>query len=84
TEDIDGSEQYRAVVVDLLSGQSTELATHVDSGVLLSPDGKMAYLVSKEMRTQRPHQILRISTESSAKTVVWHEYKSDWLLSFYR
>ncbi|PLX65406.1 MAG: peptidase S9 [Vibrio alginolyticus] len=84
TEDIDGSEQYRAVVVDLLSGQSTELATHVDSGVLLSPDGKMAYLVSKEMRTQRPHQILRISTESLAKTVVWHEYKSDWLLSFYR
>ncbi|EGQ8312272.1 S9 family peptidase [Vibrio parahaemolyticus] len=84
TEDIDGSEQYHAVVVDLLSGQSTELATHVDSGVLLSPDGKMAYLVSKEMRTQRPHQILRISTESLAKTVVWHEYKSDWLLSFYR
>ncbi|ENE9526062.1 S9 family peptidase [Vibrio parahaemolyticus] len=84
TEDIDGSEQYRAVVVDLLSGQSSELATHVDSGALLSQNGKMAYLVAKDKRTQRPHQILRISTESLAKTVVWNEYKSDWLLSFYR
>ncbi|EJB8444436.1 S9 family peptidase [Vibrio parahaemolyticus] len=84
TEDIDGSEQYRAVVVDLLSGQSSELATHVDSGALLSQNGKMAYLVVKDKRTQRPHQILRISTESLAKTVVWNEYKSDWLLSFYR
>lgn len=44
----------------------------------------MAYLVAKDKRTQRPHQILRISTESLAKTVVWNEYKSDWLLSFYR
>ncbi|EJG0103344.1 S9 family peptidase [Vibrio parahaemolyticus] len=84
TEDIDGSEQYRAVVVDLLSGQSSELATHVDSGALLSQNGKMAYLVAKDKRTQRPHQILRISTESLAKTVIWNEYKSDWLLSFYR
>ncbi|EIT7124730.1 TPA: S9 family peptidase [Vibrio parahaemolyticus] len=84
TEDIDGSEHYRAVVVDLLSGQSSELATHVDSGALLSQNGKMAYLVAKDKRTQRPHQILRISTESLAKTVVWNEYKSDWLLSFYR
>ncbi|EJL7849290.1 S9 family peptidase [Vibrio parahaemolyticus] len=84
TEDIDGSEQYRAVVVDLLSGQSSELATHVDSGALLSQNGKMAYLVAKDKRTQRPHQILRISTESLAKTVVWNEFKSDWLLSFYR
>ncbi|MCF9124719.1 S9 family peptidase [Vibrio parahaemolyticus] len=84
TEDIDGSEQYHAVVVDLLSGQSAELATHVDSGALLSQNGKMAYLVAKDKRTQRPHQILRISTESLAKTVIWNEYKSDWLLSFYR
>ncbi len=84
TEDIDGSEQYRAVVVDLLSGQSSELATHVDSGALLSQNGKMAYLVAKDKRTQRPHQILRISTESLSKTVIWNEYKSDWLLSFYR
>ncbi|MGI2961178.1 prolyl oligopeptidase family serine peptidase, partial [Vibrio alginolyticus] len=71
-------------VVDLLSGQSSELATHVDSGALLSQNGKMAYLVAKDKRTQRPHQILRISTESLAKTVVWNEYKSDWLISFYR
>ncbi|MCV6069382.1 hypothetical protein OFP26_27765, partial [Escherichia coli] len=69
---------------DLLSGQSTELATHVDSGVLLSPNGKVAFLVAKEKRTQRPHQILSISTESLAKTVLWNEPKSDWLLSFYR
>ncbi|WP_061008261.1 prolyl oligopeptidase family serine peptidase [Vibrio sp. CUB2] len=83
TEDIDGSEQYRAVLVDLKSGAARELISNIDNGVLLSPNGKFAFAVSKEARTQRPYQIVRINTQTNEQKVLWQEDKTDWLMSFY-
>lgn len=83
TEDIDGSEQYRAVWVDLKSGAARELISNIDNGVLLSPNGKFAFAVSKEAKTQRPYQIVRINTQTNEQKVLWQEDKTDWLMSFY-
>lgn len=83
TEDIDGSEQYRAVLVDLKSGAVRELISNIDNGVLLSPNGKFAFAVSKEAKTQRPYQIVRINTQTNEQKVLWQEDKTDWLMSFY-
>ena len=83
TEDIDGSEQYRAVLVDLKSGAARELISNIDNGVLLSPNGKFAFAVSKEAKTQRPYQIVRINTQTNEQKVLWQEDKTDWLISFY-
>ena len=83
TEDIDGSEQYRAVWVDLKSGAARELISNIDNGVLLSPNGKFAFAVSKEAKTQRPYQIVRINTQTNEQKVLWLEDKTDWLMSFY-
>ncbi|WP_264406981.1 prolyl oligopeptidase family serine peptidase [Vibrio owensii] len=83
TEDIDGSEQYRAVLVDLKSGAARELISNIDNGVLLSPNGKFAFAVSKEAKTQRPYQIVRINTQTNEQKVLWQEDKTDWLMSFY-
>lgn len=83
TEDIDGSEQYRAVLVDLKSGAARELISDIDNGVLLSPNGKFAFAVSKEVKTQRPYQIVRINTQTNEQKVLWQEDKTDWLMSFY-
>ncbi|MGI9915807.1 prolyl oligopeptidase family serine peptidase [Vibrio owensii] len=83
TEDIDGSEQYRAVGVDLKSGAARELISNIDNGVLLSPNGKFAFAVSKEAKTQRPYQIVRINTQTNEQKVLWLEDKTDWLMSFY-
>lgn len=83
TEDIDGSEQYRAVLVDLKSGTARELISNIDNGVLLSPNGKFAFAVSKEAKTQRPYQIVRINTQTNEQKVLWQEDKTDWLMSFY-
>ncbi|WP_394157147.1 prolyl oligopeptidase family serine peptidase [Vibrio campbellii] len=83
TEDIDGSEQYRAVLVELNNGRVHELISNVDNGVLLSPNGKFAFVVSKEAKTQRPYQIVRINTQTNEQKVLWQEDKTDWLMSFY-
>lgn len=83
TEDIDGSEQYRAVLVDLKSGAARELISNIDNGVLRSPNGKFAFAVSKEAKTQRPYQIVRINTQTNEQKVLWQEDKTDWLMSFY-
>ncbi|WP_051118539.1 prolyl oligopeptidase family serine peptidase [Vibrio campbellii] len=83
TEDIDGSEQYRAVLVDLKSGVARELISNIDNGVLLSPNGKFAFVVSKEAKTQRPYQIVRINTQTNEQKVLWQEDKTDWLMSIY-
>ncbi|HDM8224031.1 TPA: S9 family peptidase [Vibrio campbellii] len=83
TEDIDGSEQYRAVLVDLKSGAARELISNIDNGVLLSPNAKFALVVSKEAKTQRPYQIVRINTQTNEQKVLWQEDKTDWLMSFY-
>lgn len=83
TEDIDGSEQYRAVLVDLKSSAVRELISNIDNGVLLSPNGKFAFAVSKEAKTQRPYQIVRINTQTNEQKVLWQEDKTDWLMSFY-
>ncbi|MCR9942247.1 prolyl oligopeptidase family serine peptidase [Vibrio owensii] len=83
TEDIDGSEQYSAVLVDLKSGAVRELISNIDNGVLLSPNGKFAFAVSKEAKTQRPYQIVRINTQTNEQKVLWQEDKTDWLMSFY-
>ncbi|MHB9957419.1 prolyl oligopeptidase family serine peptidase [Vibrio campbellii] len=83
TEDIDGSEQYRAVLVELNNGRVHELISNVDNGVLLSPNGKFAFVVSKEAKTQRPYQIVRINTQTNQQKVLWQEDKTDWLMSFY-
>lgn len=83
TEDIDGSEQYRAVLVDLKSGAVRELISNIDNGVLLSPNGKFAFAVSKEAKTQRPYQIVRINIQTNEQKVLWQEDKTDWLMSFY-
>ena len=83
TEDIDGSEQYRAVLVDLKSGAARELISNIDNGVLLSPNGKFAFAVSKEAKTQRPYQIVRINTQTNEQKVLWQEDKTDWLMSLY-
>ncbi|WP_039987559.1 prolyl oligopeptidase family serine peptidase [Vibrio owensii] len=83
TEDIDGSEQYRAVWVDLKSGAARELISNIDNGVLLSSNGKFAFVVSKEAKTQRPYQIVRINTQTNEQKVLWQEDKTDWLMSFY-
>lgn len=83
TEDIDGSEQYRAVLVDLKSGAVRELISNIDNGILLSPNGKFAFVVSKEAKTQRPYQIVRINTQTNEQKVFWQEDKTDWLMSFY-
>ncbi len=83
TEDIDGSEQYRAVLVDLKSDAARELISNIDNGVLLSPNGKFAFAVSKEAKTQRPYQIVRINTQTNEQKVLWQEDKTDWLMSFY-
>ncbi|WP_050905043.1 prolyl oligopeptidase family serine peptidase [Vibrio campbellii] len=83
TEDIDGSEQYRAVLVELNNGRVHELISNVDNGVLLSPNGKFAFVVSKEAKTQRPYQIVRINTQTDEQKVLWQEDKTDWLMSFY-
>lgn len=83
TEDIDGSEQYRAVLVDLKSGAVRELISNIDNGVLLSPNGKFAFAVSKEAKTQRPYQVVRINTQTNEQKVLWQEDKTDWLMSFY-
>ncbi|CAE6941370.1 N-terminal beta-propeller domain [Vibrio sp. B1FIG11] len=83
TEDIDGSEQYHAVLVELNNGRVHELISNVDNGVLLSPNGKFAFAVSKEAKTQRPYQIVRINTQTNEQKVLWQEDKTDWLMSFY-
>ncbi|WP_199482291.1 prolyl oligopeptidase family serine peptidase [Vibrio owensii] len=83
TEDIDGSEQYRAVLVGLQSGAARELISNIDNGVLLSPNSKFAFAVSKEAKTQRPYQIVRINTQTNEQKVLWQEDKTDWLMSFY-
>lgn len=83
TEDTDGSEQYRAVLVDLKSDAARELISNIDNGVLLSPNGKFAFAVSKEAKTQRPYQIVRINTQTNEQKVLWQEDKTDWLMSFY-
>ena len=83
TEDIDGSEQYRAVLVELNNGRVHELISNVDNGVLLSPNGKFAFVVSKEAKTQRPYQIVRINTQTDEQKVLWQEDKTDWIMSFY-
>ena len=83
TEDIDGSEQYLAVLVELNNGRVHELISNVDNGVLLSPNGKFAFVVSKEAKTQRPYQIVRINTQTDEQKVLWQEDKTDWIMSFY-
>ncbi|WP_045391083.1 prolyl oligopeptidase family serine peptidase [Vibrio rotiferianus] len=83
TEDIDGSEQYRAVLVDLKHGKALDLINNVDNGVLLSPNGKFAFVVSKEAKTQRPYQVVRINTQTNEQKIIWQEEKTDWLMSFY-
>ncbi|SUP38044.1 peptidase S9 [Vibrio owensii] len=83
TEDIDGSEQYRAVLVDLKSGAARELISNIDNGVLLSTNGKFAFAVSKEAKTQRPYQVVRINTQTNEQKVLWQEDKTDWLMSLY-
>ncbi|UTZ39324.1 S9 family peptidase [Vibrio campbellii] len=83
TEDIDGSELYHAVLVELNNGRVHELISNVDNGVLLSPNGKFAFVVSKEAKTQRPYQIVRINTQTNEQKVLWQEDKTDWLMSFY-
>ena len=83
TEDIDGSEQYRALLVELNNGRVHELISNVDNGVLLSPNGKFAFVVSKEAKTQRPYQIVRINTQTDEQKVLWQEDKTDWIMSFY-
>ncbi|HDM8217844.1 TPA: prolyl oligopeptidase family serine peptidase [Vibrio campbellii] len=83
TEDIDGSEQYHAVLVELNNGRVHELISNVDNGVLLSPNGKFAFVVSKEAKTQRPYQVVRINTQTNQQKVLWQEDKTDWLMSFY-
>lgn len=83
TEDIDGSEQYRALLVELNNGRVHELISNVDNGVLLSPNGKFAFVVSKEAKTQRPYQIVRINTQTDEQKVLWQEGKTDWIMSFY-
>ena len=83
TEDIDGSEQYRALLVELNNGRVHELISNVDNGVLLSPNGKFAFVVSKEAKTQRPYQIVRINTQTDEQKVLWQENKTDWIMSFY-
>ncbi|HDM8044266.1 TPA: S9 family peptidase [Vibrio campbellii] len=83
TEDIDGSEQYRAFLVELNNGRVHELISNVDNGVLLSPNGKFAFVVSKEAKTQRPYQIVRINTQTDEQKVLWQEDKTDWIMSFY-
>ncbi|WP_045376265.1 prolyl oligopeptidase family serine peptidase [Vibrio campbellii] len=83
TEDIDGSEQYCAVLVDLKSGAVRELISNIDNGVLLSSNGKFAFAVSKEAKTQRPYQVVRINTQTNQQKVLWQEDKTDWLMSFY-
>ncbi|WP_399425693.1 prolyl oligopeptidase family serine peptidase [Vibrio campbellii] len=83
TEDIDGSEQYHAVLVELNNGRVHELISNVDNGVLLSPNGKFAFVVSKQAKTQRPYQIVRINTQTNEQKVLWQEEKTDWLMSFY-
>ncbi|WP_050920168.1 prolyl oligopeptidase family serine peptidase [Vibrio campbellii] len=83
TEDIDGSEQYRAVLVDLKNGNARELISSVDNGVLLSPNGKFAFVVSKEAKTQRPYQIVRINTQTNEQKVLRQEDKTNWIMSFY-
>ena len=83
TEDIDGSEQYRAVLVELNNSRVHELISNVDNGVLLSPNGKFAFVVSKEAKTQRPYQVVRINTLTNEKKIIWQEEKADWLMSFY-
>ena len=83
TEDIDGSEQYRALLVELNNGRVHELISNVDNGVLLSPNGKFAFVVSKEAKTQRPYQIVRINTQTDEQKVLWQEDKTDRLMSFY-
>ncbi|MDK9756094.1 prolyl oligopeptidase family serine peptidase [Vibrio sp. D173a] len=83
TEDIDGSELYHAVLVELNNGRVHKLISNVDNGVLLSPNGKFAFVVSKEAKTQRPYQIVRINTQTNEQKVLWQEDKTDWLMSFY-
>lgn len=83
TEDIDGSEQYRAVLVDLKSSAARELISNIDNVLLLSPNAKFAFAVSKEAKTQRPYQIVRINTQTNEQKVLWQEDKTDWLMSFY-
>ncbi|MGR4992002.1 prolyl oligopeptidase family serine peptidase [Vibrio rotiferianus] len=83
TEDIDGSEQYRAVLVDLKNGNARELTSSVDNGALLSANGMFVYVVAKEVKTQRPYQVVRINTHTNEKKVIWQEDKTDWLMSFY-
>jgi oligopeptidase B len=83
TEDVDGSEQYRAVLVNVSNNQTTELTENVDDNVLLSGNGKFAYAVAKEAKTQRPYRIIQIDTQTRESKVIWQENKNDWLMSFY-
>ncbi|MDF2152675.1 prolyl oligopeptidase family serine peptidase [Vibrio sp. CAU 1672] len=83
SEDTDGSEQYRAVMVNLESQQAQVLAEGVDAGLILSPTAGHAYVIDKEPHTQRPFRIVQINTSTLAVRALWHEPQSDWLLSFY-
>ncbi|EDP60430.1 prolyl oligopeptidase family serine peptidase [Vibrio sp. AND4] len=83
TQDIEGSEQYTAVLADLRYGITRELINNVANEVLLSPNGKFAFVVSKDVKTHRPYQIVRINTQTNVQEVLWQEDKADWLMSFY-
>lgn len=82
TEDREGSEQYRAVLVDLKQGRAVEIAQHLDTPVLLSRDGLSAYLIEKD-QAQRPSKMVAIELKSGQKRLLWQENRADWLLSFY-
>ena len=83
TEDIDGSEQYQAIYVNLSSGKTNLLANKVAESVLLSSSMEFAYLIANEPQTQRPYQFIRINTANGNRQVLWQEDKNSWLLSFY-
>lgn len=84
SEDIDGSERYQLVEVDLKQGGEKILATGLDQSMLYSADGQYVYLIRKDPATQRPSEIRRLTVADLSEQRIWQEERADWLLSFYQ
>lgn len=83
TEDLTGTEQYQASIVDLRTQSITTLTHHVEPTVIWSKDDRYVYLVKQEKYSLRPFELIQFDTQQQNITSLFTEKDQKWLLSFY-
>ncbi|OCH26734.1 protease [Aliivibrio fischeri] len=83
TEDLTGTEQYQASIVDLKTQSITTLTHHVEPTVTWSKDDRYVYLIKQEKYSLRPFELIQFDTKQQTITPLFTEKDKKWLLSFY-